>query len=67
MFTVDVRLTTDEAISLMPNRREAMDGTDAEKRDDLELIRLRLYDRIYHRRAETIRIDIGRLTDQMKA
>jgi hypothetical protein len=65
MLTVDVRLSIDEAIALM-RAIAAKQWTEAEKRDDLELIRLKLYDRIYHRRADTIRIDMGCLTDQIK-
>ena len=65
MFTVDVRLSIDEAIALMRAiAAKQWTESDAEKRDDLELIRLKLYDRIYHRQAETIRIDIGCLTDK---
>jgi hypothetical protein len=67
MFTVDVRLSIDEATALMRAiAKKQWTESDAEKRDDLELIRLKLYDKIYNRRAETIRIDIGSLTDQIK-
>jgi hypothetical protein len=60
MFTVDVRLTIDETIALMRAvAAKQWTETDAKKRDDLELIRLKLYDRIYHRRVETIRIDLA--------
>jgi hypothetical protein len=58
MLTIDIRLTVEEASSLMravaaSQWREA----DAEKRDDLELLRLKLYDSIYQHHPETIRID----------
>ena len=63
MFTIDVPLTADEAISLMRIiAAKQWTERDAEKRDDLELIRLRLYDRVYHDRREPIRIDMGCLT-----
>jgi hypothetical protein len=60
MFTIDVRLTRDEAISLM-RAVAARQRTepDPDKRDDLELIRLKLYDRIYHRQRETIRMKLA--------
>jgi hypothetical protein len=35
---------------------------DIDKRDELELIRLKLYDRLYHRQRQTIRIDRGGVT-----
>jgi hypothetical protein len=60
MRTVDVRLSIDEAIALMRAiAAKQWTESDAEKRDDLELIRQKLYDRIYQRRAETIRIDLA--------
>jgi hypothetical protein len=67
MFTIDVRLTLDEAISVL-RAVAAKERTepDPEKRDDLELIRLNFYHRIYHGRPETIRIDLGYVTDQSK-
>ena len=67
MFTIDVPLTADEAISLMRViAAKQWTERDAEKRDDLELIRLRLYDRLYHGQPETIRIDMGCLADKRK-
>lgn len=67
MFTIDVPLTADEAVSLM-RMIAAKQWTEAsaEKRDDLELIRLRLYDRVYHNRREPIRIDMGCLTHALR-
>jgi hypothetical protein len=60
MLTVDVRLSIDEAIALMQAiAAKQWTECDAEKRDDLELIRQKLYDRIYQRRAEAIRIDLA--------
>ena len=67
MFTIDVRFTADEAISLMRAiAAKQWTEPDAEKRDDLELIRLRLYDRLYHGQPEPIRIDMGCLADKRK-
>ena len=67
MFTIDVPLTADEAISLMRViAAKQWTERDAEKRDDLELIRLRLYDRLYHGQPQTIRIDMGCFTDKQK-
>ena len=56
MLTVHLRV--EEAVILM----RALAATqwresDTEKQDDLELLRLRLYDSIYHSQRETIRID----------
>ena len=61
MFTIDVRFTIDEAISLMRAvAAKQLTEHDAGKRDDLELIRLKLYDRIYHhRRQGPIRMDLA--------
>ena len=63
MFTIEVPLTADEAISLM-RVLAAKQWTERnkEKRDDLELIRLRLY----HCQPEPIRIDMGCLADKRK-
>ena len=61
MFTIDVRFTIQEAVALM--RAIAAKGwteTDPEKRDDLELLRLRLYEKVY-RSPAIISIDSGRL------
>jgi hypothetical protein len=58
MLTIDVRLTVEEAISLMRAlAAKRWTETDAEKRDDLELLRLKLYDSVYQRQPETIKID----------
>ena len=67
MFTIDVPLTADEAISLMRViAAKQWTERDPEKRDDLELIRLKLYDTIYHGQPETIRIGLASATDQSK-
>ena len=67
MFTIDVPLTADEAIFLMRViAAKQWTERDPEKRDDLELIRLKLYDRIYHGQPETIRIGLACVTDQSK-
>jgi hypothetical protein len=67
MLTIDVRFTTDEAISLMRAiAAKKVREPDADKRDDLELIRLRLYDRLYHGQSEPIRIDMGCVADKRK-
>lgn len=58
MLTIDVRLTVGEAISLMRAvAAKQWRETDAEERDDLELLRLKLYDSVYQHQPETIRID----------
>jgi hypothetical protein len=58
MLTINIRLTVEEVIFLMravAAKRWSEAG--AEKRDDLELLRLKLYDSVYQRQPETIRID----------
>ena len=58
MLTIDVRLTVEEAISLMRAvAAKRWTETDAEKRDDLELLRLKLYGSVYQRQPEPINID----------
>ncbi|HYZ85339.1 MAG TPA: hypothetical protein VE621_13095 [Bryobacteraceae bacterium] len=65
MFTVHVQFTVDEAISLMRAiAAKQWAEADEEKREDLELVRLKLYDKVY--RSQTaqpaaISIDTGRL------
>jgi hypothetical protein len=60
MFTIDIRFTVDEAITLMRviAAKESREN-DTEKRDDLELIRLRLYDQVYHRPVAAVRMDLA--------
>src|SRR5579863_9364215 len=61
MFTIDVRFTIQEAVALMQAiAAKRWTETDPEKRDDLELLRLRLYEKVY-RSPAIISIDSGRL------
>ena len=61
MFTIDVRLTIQEAVALMRAiAARQWTETDPEKRDDLEVLRLRLSEKI-HRSPAIVSIDSGRL------
>jgi hypothetical protein len=67
MFTLNVSFTADEAISLMRViAAKQWTERDVEKRDDLELIRLRLYDGLYHGQPKPTQIDMGCLTQKRK-
>jgi len=58
MLTIDVRLTVEEAIFLMRAvAAKQRTEPDAAVRDDLELLRLKLYESTYPRQSEPIRID----------
>ena len=58
MLTIDVRLTVEEAIFLMRAvAAKQRTQPDAAVRDDLELLRLKLYDSTYPRQSEPTRID----------
>jgi hypothetical protein len=55
MMLIDVRFTVAEAITLMRTiSAKQWRETDAEKWDDLELLRLRLYETVYHRQLDRI-------------
>jgi hypothetical protein len=61
VFTIDVRFTIQEAVALMRAiAARQWTETDPEKRDDLELLRLRLYEKVY-RSPAIVSIDSGRL------
>jgi hypothetical protein len=61
MFTIDLRFTIQEALALMRViAAKQWTETDPEKRDDLELLRLRLYEKVY-RSPAIVSIDSGRL------
>jgi hypothetical protein len=67
MFTIDVALTVGQAISVMRAiaAKEWMEP-DVSKRDDLEMIRLAIYERVYHCQPQTIGMDMGHLTGLTK-
>jgi hypothetical protein len=58
MSSLDVRLTVSEAIVIMRAiSAQQWREPDADKRDDLELIRLKIYDMLPPTRAEVITLD----------
>ena len=67
MLNIDVRLTVDEAIALMRAvAAKQWAERDPEKRDELELIRLKLYDKVYDGYPDPIVIDRGGHADLRK-
>jgi hypothetical protein len=58
MSSIDVRLTVNEAIVIMRAiSAQQWREPDAEKRDDLEMLRLKLYDRLPPTRGDVITLD----------